>query len=589
MALRIESRWLQMRDGARIAIDLLLPTAFPAEASLGSVLIPAREWRSIGGGARTATAWSVGRQRVPRGPESALVEAFVGKGLAVVAFDVRGTGASDGSWRRPWSEDEIADGAEVVAWMLRQPWSNGRIATAGSRYGATAALLIAGAHPGVRAVAGLAIDADLYADVAFPGGLRNGAALDRWSHRLAALDANRPPGWPSLLGPLAPWLGRGVRSVNEAQGRAELRRIVRARHNARFGALLRGVEARDDPIADADAGDEPVPVDRVGMGVTAESVAGALAASGAVVGLWAGWPDGASAAASLRLWSTLPAVREVTIGAGDSRAGPAPAQMATFVAAALTAPETAAVAADDAAAEVGWDEVPDARWIRYQTIGLAERAERSTSSWPPAGVEPHELFVAPDARLRWEQGHDVGSLEVVLDGRATTGRRNRWHARLGTADPGLERPAPSARGRTIWTSEPLAEPVTITGQPVVVLAVRVPAEDVTLFASLDLITPRGEGRALSDGQLRAIHRARPPAEPTFLRSAMQPLVPGERTELRIPLAPTSVRIETGWRLRLSLAGADRDTFRVPPGQPRSITLEYGGPASSRLLLPIVEA
>src|SRR4249920_1423385 len=52
-----------------------------------------------------------------------------------------------------------------------------------------------------------------------------------------------------------------------------------------------------------------------------------------------------------------------------------------------------------------------------------------------------------------------------------------------------------------------------------------------------------------------------------------------------PLAPTSVRIETGWRLRLALAGADRGTFGVAPGQPKSITLEYGGPASSRLLLP----
>jgi predicted acyl esterase len=393
---------------------------------------------------------------------------------------------------------------------------------------------------------------------------------------LAALDRDRPPGWPRPVAALGRLLGGGVRPVDEDQRGAELARIVNARRNARFGDLAAGIEARDDALGEA-----RIPIGEVGLGESDARIRsvrkrGRGAAAGPGVAIWATWGDGGGAAAALRLWAARPAVREVHLGRADA----APEEMATFVAASLAAREIAGAPLDQ-------------RCVIYATTGVD--GAQATSVWPPPGVEPHELFVARDGRLRWAQGHDVGSLEIRLDAAASSGRRNRWHARLAEAggadarrDARPETRPGSTRGRTSWTSEPLAEPVTITGQPVVVLAVRVPAEDVTLFASLDALPARGEVRALSDGQFRAVHRARPPAEPTFLRRAMRPLLPGERTELRIPLAPISARIDAGWRLRLSLAGADRETFRVPPDQPRSVTLEYGGPASSRLLLPTVE-
>jgi predicted acyl esterase len=331
MALRVESRWLQMRDGARIAIDLAFPTAVPAEASLDSVLIPAREWRSVRRG-------RAGRLGVPRGPLADLVGAFVEAGLAVVAFDVRGSGASDGAWRMPWSGEELADGREVVDWMLRQSWSNGRVATAGRGYGATTALLIARAHEAVGAAALADVSADLYADLAFPGGVRNEATLHRWSDRLAALDDNRPPGWPGVLAAAGRWLGRGVRPVDEDRGGAELARIVRARHNARLRAMADDVEARDDPFGEA-----RIAIGEVGLGgergpggsariagpVSGESArSGVPGSAGSAriglprsggslrIGVWGTWSDGASAAAALRLWSGWPSVREAHLGLG---------------------------------------------------------------------------------------------------------------------------------------------------------------------------------------------------------------------------------------------------------------------------------
>ena len=49
-----------------------------------------------------------------------------------------------------------------------------------------------------------------------------------------------------------------------------------------------------------------------------------------------------------------------------------------------------------------------------------------------------------------------------------------------------------------------------------------------------------------------------------LRADRMPLVPGEVSELRFELWATSVLIRTGHRLRIALAGADRDTFQRYP-------------------------
>ena len=56
---------------------------------------------------------------------------FLAAGYAVVAIDVRGTGASFGRWRAPWTPEEADDSSEVIDWIVAQPWSNQRVRQAG--------------------------------------------------------------------------------------------------------------------------------------------------------------------------------------------------------------------------------------------------------------------------------------------------------------------------------------------------------------------------------------------------------------------------------------------------------------------------
>ncbi len=58
---------------------------------------------------------------------------FLAAGYAVVAVDVRGTGASFGRWRAPWTPEERQDSREIVEWISQQPWSNQQVGRQGRR------------------------------------------------------------------------------------------------------------------------------------------------------------------------------------------------------------------------------------------------------------------------------------------------------------------------------------------------------------------------------------------------------------------------------------------------------------------------
>jgi putative CocE/NonD family hydrolase len=73
--------------------------------------------------------------------EDSLVRGAVERGLAVFVQDVRGRYASDGTFD-PYRQ-EGRDGHDSVEWLAVQPWSNGRIATAGLSYPGAAQWLLA--------------------------------------------------------------------------------------------------------------------------------------------------------------------------------------------------------------------------------------------------------------------------------------------------------------------------------------------------------------------------------------------------------------------------------------------------------------
>ena len=66
------------------------------------------------------------------------------------------------------------------------------------------------------------------------------------------------------------------------------------------------------------------------------------------------------------------------------------------------------------------------------------------------------------------------------------------------------------------------------------------------------------------------------------------MVPGQRTTVTFQLIPTSVLFKTGHRIRIALAGADKETFqRVPATGGATWTVDRGAGAGSWIDLPVV--
>ena len=93
------------------------------------------------------------------------------RGYALVAVDVRGTGASCGTRDSFRSPRERADYARIAEWVVAQPWSDGRIGATGISYvGAACDFLASSGNPAVRAIAPLSAVWDTYIDHYYPAG-----------------------------------------------------------------------------------------------------------------------------------------------------------------------------------------------------------------------------------------------------------------------------------------------------------------------------------------------------------------------------------------------------------------------------------
>jgi putative CocE/NonD family hydrolase len=105
---------------------------------------------------------------------------LVRSGYNMLVVDVRGTGFSQGTWQ-VFGPREQQDTTEVIDWVDRQRWSDGKIGMAGASYSAINQLQAASAQPGkLGAIFPVVPGADLVRDVVAPGGGVGFGFLSLW-------------------------------------------------------------------------------------------------------------------------------------------------------------------------------------------------------------------------------------------------------------------------------------------------------------------------------------------------------------------------------------------------------------------------
>jgi len=136
----LQDQMICMRDGVHLATDVHLPAGYrPGHDAPLPVILE----RTPYGKSEISRAEQIGdRAGVPR-PEVARY--FVEQGFAVVYQDCRGRYGSEGHFTKYLSEGP--DGFDTLAWVLAQPWCNGKIGTMGLSYAAHTQLALACLNP----------------------------------------------------------------------------------------------------------------------------------------------------------------------------------------------------------------------------------------------------------------------------------------------------------------------------------------------------------------------------------------------------------------------------------------------------------
>ena len=517
-------------------------------------------------------------------------------GYAVVVQDTRGRYASEGEFN-PFF-DEAADGADAVAWAAGQPWSTGQVGmTGGSYFGATQWLAASQAPPALKAIAPFVTTDQYYESWAYQGGAFQLGFNLHWAlsslalgevTRQLAVGAAKPADLLELVA--------AVDGNDELYRRMPLRGVPELAgwgvyyddwlDHPSYDEFWRACAPRENYSA--------ITAPALNMGGwfdlflkgTIANYLGMKAAGGSesarglqrlVIGPWAhgplaGWfpernfgllsgTDGMDITGLQLRWFDH-------LLKGEDNGVPGDKPVRIFVMGANTWRE-----------EDDWP-LPDTEFVDYH-LGGAGRANTA----------------AGDGTLGVDAPADAATDVYLYDPRdpvPTVGGASFLPGLFIGANAGpRDQRAVERRGDVLcYTTEPLAEPLEVTGPVEVVLFVSSSAPDTDFTAKLVDVWPDGRAESLTDGILRARYR-NSLSEPV-------PLEPGEVYEIRVDLVATSNVFAAGHRIRLEVSSSnfprfDRNTNTggviaretADEFQPALNRVHHSPNHPSRLVLPII--
>jgi putative CocE/NonD family hydrolase len=553
-----ESLYITMRDGVRLAADVFHPARGSQAASESLPLIWTHDRYQRGSeqpGGRTSKM------------DSPYLREIVRRGYVVAAVDARGCGASFGTFTGVFNPAETEDAFEITEWFAKQPWCDGKIGMYGGSYlGATQYMAASRKPPHLLAIVPCVAPGDLYA-FAYPGGIFRNDFLEHWSQLTRAVDLQLPP---------AP--------VDEDLDRA-LVTAARKEHEANRDTLeqFAAVPFRDS----VDAKLELLPHQVMSpIGHLAE-----ISASKVAIYHFAGWFDCFTRDALL-LYHNLENPQRIVIGPWFHQQNHE---------------------IDYLGEHLRWFDhwlkgIPNGIEheppIHYYVMGApAGRRWRSAWTWPLPDEKPTRFYfhVAEPGSTEGLLATDApaggsSSIRYRVDSTTSTGTANRWTNGYG-GPPGYGDMAENDSKGVFFTSEPLAADVEITGHPVAQLSVASTAKDGDFFVYLEEVDAEGGSHYVTEGCLRASHRAMQeapyddfglPYHRSFAAD-ISDLPPGP-TVLVLDLQPTSNLFDAGHCIRVTITCADRDNNLTPElSPPPEVTLWCDADHPSMVVLPILPA
>ena len=580
-------------DGTRLAVIVWRRSDANGDGNKSpTVLINTRYWRAMGFHQDDASLQ----------PYFMLATNLAAHGYGLVVADARGSGASFGHRDAEMSETEVEDISEVIDWIAKQDWSDGRVVTMGTSYSAnTTQYSLVSDSPALKIGICRAPDFDFYLHLLAPGGIVNRWFIETWGKTTAAQDTNNVKALFDEGYWLPPKEGAanvlGVRPVDADKDGVLLASAI-AEHKSNFN-----VGSLGDKLTFVDGGlfDNNRPLFNATYQQKIES-------NNTPLIVRCGWHDAGTQLGALCLFASFRNPIRVIIGPwnheGSFLVDPFLSGDGTH---AQRIPVNEAQAATIKLLDATFDpdKLPSDDPLIQEPFGvveyftLGENRWKTSNVWPLPNTQMQRLYLAEGHCLSTcEPIFEEGSDDYRVNPEASTGKDNRWYAQ--SPDKAILFPDRQEEDKKllVYDMPPLEDDIEITGHPVVSLHIRSSAADGQFFVYLETVDPNGRVRLLTEGQLRGLHRKVSDEAPpyrmfgpyhTFKRRDAQPLVPGEVSEITFDLFPISVLLKAGQRLRLAIAGADKDTFAAIPGcEAPNISVERNRIYPSCIDLPTIQ-
>lgn len=540
--LRHEYTFATMTDGVRIALSVGYPKGFDPSGR-------SRKWPAIfiTCGYTFATA--------PVDP------AGYGEQCVTVVASLRGTGASGGELS-PWRPRTWQDGHEIIEnWIVKQPWSNGRVGIEGYSWPGLMGFLTATTNPpSLKAVCVGGLIEEFYRGICYPGGIRNSGFPVDWLNNYHRLD-----------GPF----GSGLAAM-QARGLDD-------------GAYRSIVESR--PVRDLtqdilwDLLHEPLD----GPKWQAQNLATYAAQIRAPIMIGHAWQDEQTGPSGWQLWKRVPedVPKRLFLTNGNHGVGPTP------------------VADRDA-----WF----AHWLLDRPTAEAVDPARRVECYFETRCE---VRGGPGIR-----GEPLFAADFPLPGTRFTRYYLREGSTLSTNSPQKDEaadryavthaPPRGAESRVLYRLQ-FEEPTAICGPAVLSLWATLTTIDTDLYVLLADEAPDGTFYGLQRGLLRASHRALDPERSDYVEcdgckqlvrphhphTSLQPVTPHEPTEYQIEIPAFGHVFRPGHTLALvitrpmegdwiGVTKSGAPSYRYdscpPPGK---VTILRDAAHPSSLLLPVL--
>ncbi len=508
---------IPMPDGVELAADLHWPAGADRSAKYPVLLeyLPYRKDES-------------------RDYSYSLYSYFLDRGYVVVRVDIRGTGNSAGvPIPYEYSDIELDDGEDVIAWLAEQPWSTGKVGMFGISWGGFNSIQMALRNPpALEAFVAVMATDYLYAeDVHYIDGIMH---TDSWmmSHDLY----NVLPGAPDFV-------------MDEDW--------VKNRFDAKPSVYAYMHEQRDGPFwdrASARGQYEKLRIPGYHIGGWFDGYRNSLprmlehadAPMKAMIGPWDhyyphdAWPEP-------RVEWRREAVRWFDHWLKGEDTG------------ILEEPAFAVYVRDWYAPDPAIETVPG-RW-------------RWEEGWPIARTKHETWFARADHGLDTEAaGEDTHRLEYQASSGLEGGGQTMW---WGSVTPDQQ---PMDDDSLVYDSAPLESALEILGRPVAKLTVSASAPRANWVVRISDVSPEGQVTQVAGAAFNGTHR----------NSAREPedLVPGEMFPIEVELHFTSWVFPKGHRIRVAVSNSQWPMLWPTP-DPVETTLAIGGENGARIVLPVI--